>query len=64
MALDNIVFSAGDEQNIIVQIPTGTLYAPKDIVSEPGSAAGRMIMQLTLVAGAAWDKTKFNTGLN
>jgi len=64
MALDNIVFSAGDDQNIVVQIPTGTLYAPKDIVSEPSSAAGRMVMQLTLVAGAAWDKTKFNTGFN
>lgn len=64
MALDNIVFAAGDEQNIVVQIPTGTLYAPKDIVSEPSSATGRMVMQLTLVAGAAWDKTKFNTGLN
>lgn len=32
MAVDDIVFSEGDSQNFIVEVPEGTLNAPVDIV--------------------------------
>lgn len=32
MALEDIVFQEGDNQNFIVELPAGTLYAPVDII--------------------------------
>ena len=35
MALDDIVFSDGDKQNFVGELPVGTLFAPLDMLSNP-----------------------------
>lgn len=37
MALTDIVFLAGDEQDFILELPAGTLGTPKDIVFNSGT---------------------------
>ena len=37
MALTDIDFAVGDNQNFLVELPVGTLNAPVDIVIEEGS---------------------------
>lgn len=51
MALLDIVFSEGDKQNIILEIPQGTLNDPLDILSECCSSSGLMMSDLILTSG-------------
>ena len=37
MALTDIVFQEGEKQDFIVEVPTGTLSSPVDILMESGS---------------------------
>jgi hypothetical protein len=48
MALDDIVFSEGDRQNFIEELPAGTLNIPADIVTEHNSVFGQMILEVLL----------------
>lgn len=38
MALEDINFQEGDIQDFIVEVPTGTLNAPQDILVEPSGS--------------------------
>ena len=39
MALDDVLFSEGDKQNFIEEVPLGTLFAPLDILADSGTQA-------------------------
>lgn len=49
MALTDIHFQEGDNQNFIAEIPVGTLNAPVDILFEPSSTQ-HSVFELTLTA--------------
>ena len=50
MALTDINFQTGEGQDFIVEIPTGTLFSPVDILFEPSSGQ-YLVMELVLTGG-------------
>ena len=46
MAIDDIVLSSTDNEELIVEIPLGTLNSPLDIVTEPNSNTGTLVSEL------------------
>ncbi len=50
MALTDINFQTGEGQDFIVEIPTGTLFSPVDILFEPSSEQ-YLVMELVLTGG-------------
>lgn len=62
MALTDIVFIEGDTQEFILEVPTGTLNAPDDILFESDSNTGAVILEIgptypdvNLIAQAIWE---------
>jgi hypothetical protein len=46
MALTNVTFTKGEEQAFLVEIPEGTLNAPKAIVTDGNSNEGALVNEL------------------
>ncbi len=49
MALTDINFQPAEQQNFIIEIPTGILNAPVDIMFEPSSTQ-YLVMELTILS--------------
>lgn len=52
MAIKDIVFSEGDIQNFLVELPEGLLNQPKDFLLENGSNSGLVCLETVLEATA------------
>lgn len=50
MPIDDIVFTDGDAQNSILEIPLGTLQSPTDILCESGSNQSALCLETTSTA--------------
>jgi len=46
MALEDIVLGEGDNEELILEIPLGSLNAPQDILTESSSNTGQLISEL------------------
>ncbi len=53
MALDDVVFTSGEIQNFVLEIPTGNNYPPKDMVAENGSNLGCLLVELPAITATS-----------
>jgi hypothetical protein len=49
MALHDIVFTDGDKQNFIVEVPVGLCNAPLDMLTEPSTNPGFLCLETPLI---------------
>jgi len=53
MAYSDIVFTPGEKQNFIVEVPVGVLHAPVDILTEGKNSKGIPCLETPLITATS-----------